>query len=153
MRITVVLLILVSSIMIAEDFSRSGIEGDAFVNGSSSWTGYFTVTFVGSSSGDTLHTGTYSNNPPILPDYVYDTFTTCDMYCTLYFSNGWVRAYKNYFGIVPSAGYTTRHIYFRAPIAIQPGMSGGVSTETPVFGPEPLSLGGATWAEIKALDF
>jgi len=150
MRITVVLMVLLSAVMIADTDAQYGIEGDAYVFGSHYWDGYFTILFRDAETLEDLYLGTYNNIDPILVDYFYKTTNTVNMLCTLYSSAGNVRAVVVYLGITGDCPITQRDIYFE-PACIAIGID--TWTNATVLLPEPLSLGGATWAEIKALDF
>lgn len=141
----IIIIALIASVSYAN--AVPGVQGDAFVDGSSSWTGYFEITFV-TNLGDTLEAGPYYNE--IGYDYreCFRNSSWVNMACTLYFSNGWVRAYKYYshveLGTVP---YPVQNIYFEPPNPLSMGSANLIL----LGNPEPLSLDAVTWGSIKRL--
>ncbi|MCD4706687.1 MAG: hypothetical protein K8S62_03010 [Candidatus Sabulitectum sp.] len=148
MRITVVLMVLLSAVMIADTDQQYGIEGEAFVNGQDDWEGYFIIIFTEPGTLNVVHKDKCYND--VMPaDYYYCTWETLDIHCIYYHPDSVApQASCHYYNITGDWPITVQDIYF-----VTSWDDGGASTETPVFGPEPLSLSGATWAEIKALSF
>ena len=110
MRFAIIASLLVASMTLAA--GDPGVTGIAYLDGSSSWSGYFEITFL-TSSGDTVEGGPYYN-----AGYL-EYFRGCSyvhMSCRYYSSNGWLVARKSYNNVLVDFPVTVQNPQFLSPL-------------------------------------